>query len=110
MPDGSVPAHCHAMSYFQDAVATEAYLGTARRRASVRRHARMLDYPMHEGVNARVWVAVRAETGVENTGAAIGEGKPLDAHPLRAEVSIAPRGPCGPSEDRGPETKRGQGR
>jgi hypothetical protein len=28
------------LSYYQDAVATEAYLGTARRRTSVRRHAR----------------------------------------------------------------------
>lgn len=44
------------LSYYQDAVATEAYLGTARRRASVRRHARLLDYPMHDGVNARTWV------------------------------------------------------
>jgi len=44
------------LSYFQDAVATEAYLGTARRRTSVRRHARMVDYPMHEGSNARSWV------------------------------------------------------
>ena len=41
------------LSYFQDAVATEAYLGTARRRVSVRRHARLLDYPMHDGANAR---------------------------------------------------------
>ena len=32
------------LSYYQDAVATEAYLGTARRRVSVRRHARLLDY------------------------------------------------------------------
>jgi hypothetical protein len=54
------------LSYYQDAVATEAYLDTARRRPSVRRHARMLDYPMHDGVNARVWVAFRAESGVEN--------------------------------------------
>jgi len=46
------------LSYYQDAVATEAYLGTARRRVSVRRHARLLDYPMHDGVNARVWVQV----------------------------------------------------
>ncbi len=42
------------LSYFQDAVATEAYLGTARRRASVRRHARLVDYPMHDGASARV--------------------------------------------------------
>ncbi|BAY24880.1 hypothetical protein NIES2100_46780 [Calothrix sp. NIES-2100] len=46
------------LSYFQDAVATEAYLGTARRRVSIRRHARLLDYPMHDGCNARAWVAI----------------------------------------------------
>lgn len=53
------------LSYFQDAVATEAYLGTARRRVSVKRHARLLDYMMHEGCNARVWVQiqVKAEAG-----------------------------------------------
>lgn len=45
------------LSYFQDAVATEAYLGTARQRVSMRRHARLLDYSMHDGVNARTWVA-----------------------------------------------------
>lgn len=52
------------LSYFQDGVGTEAYLGTARLRRSVRRHARLLDYFMHEGCNARVWVqiAVNAET------------------------------------------------
>jgi hypothetical protein len=50
------------LSYFQDAVATEAYLGTARRRVSVRRHARLLDYAMHEGCNARAWVQVQVES------------------------------------------------
>ncbi|MBY5530186.1 putative baseplate assembly protein [Rhizobium leguminosarum] len=44
------------LSYYQDAVATEAYLGTARQRISVRRHARLLDYFLHEGCNARAWV------------------------------------------------------
>ena len=48
------------LSYYQDAVATEAYLGTARLRTSVRRHARLLDYLMHDGCNARAWVAMRA--------------------------------------------------
>lgn len=47
------------LSYRQDAMATEAYLGTARRRVSVRRHARLVDYPMHDGCNARTWVQVR---------------------------------------------------
>lgn len=46
------------LSYYQDAVATEAYLGTARRKISVKRHARILDYFMNEGVNARVWVCL----------------------------------------------------
>ncbi len=46
------------LAYRQDAVATEAYLGTARKRVSVRRHARLVDYPMHDGCNARVWVQV----------------------------------------------------
>ncbi len=47
------------LSYQQDALATEAYLGTARRRISVRRHARLVDYFMHDGCNARAWVQVQ---------------------------------------------------
>jgi hypothetical protein len=46
------------LSYRQDALATEAYLGTARRRVSLRRHARLVDYLVHEGCNARAWVRV----------------------------------------------------
>ena len=44
------------LSYFQDAVATEAYLETARQRISVRRHARLIDYHMHDGASARTIV------------------------------------------------------
>ncbi|HEY9631523.1 MAG TPA: putative baseplate assembly protein [Coleofasciculaceae cyanobacterium] len=47
------------LSYQQDAIATEAYLDTARRRVSVRRHARLVDYIMHEGCNARVWIQIQ---------------------------------------------------
>lgn len=52
------------LAYAQDAVATEAYLHTARHRTSVRRHARLVDYHMHDGCNARTWlhVAVDAAT------------------------------------------------
>lgn len=50
------------LSYYQDAVATEAYLNTARQRISVRRHARLVDYRMHEGNNARAWVTVWTAT------------------------------------------------
>jgi len=52
------------LSYFQDAVATEAYLDTARRRVSVRRHARLVDYAMHDGCNARTFVAVETSQPV----------------------------------------------
>ena len=51
------------LSYFQDAIATEAYLGTSRRRVSVRRHARLLDYFVHDGTNARTWVAFEVTAG-----------------------------------------------
>jgi hypothetical protein len=50
------------LSYYQDAVATEAYLSTARERISVRRHVRLIDYAMHEGCNARAWVTVWTDT------------------------------------------------
>lgn len=49
------------LSYYQDAVATEAYLETARRRISVRRHARLVDYTMHEGCNSRAWLCVKTD-------------------------------------------------
>jgi hypothetical protein len=44
------------LSYYQDAVSAEAYLATARLRASVLRHARLADYRLNEGSCARVWV------------------------------------------------------
>lgn len=46
------------LSYYQDAVATEAYLETARQRTSARRHLRLIDYHLHEGCNARAFVTV----------------------------------------------------
>lgn len=52
------------LSYAQDAVANEMYLETARQRESVRRHTRLIDYPMHEGINAKAFVHV----GVESDG------------------------------------------
>ena len=44
------------LSYQQDAAATEAYIGTARSRISMRRHAKLVDYLIGEGSNARTWV------------------------------------------------------
>jgi predicted phage baseplate assembly protein len=47
------------LSYYEDAVATEAYLQTARNRISVRRHARLLNYRLSEGCSARAWVCLQ---------------------------------------------------
>jgi hypothetical protein len=63
------------LSYQQDAVATEAYLGTARRRTSVRRHARLVDYPMHDGRNARVWVQVQVRPDIVSLELRAGQGR-----------------------------------
>ncbi len=52
------------LSYYQDAVAVEAYLGTARQRLSVRRHARLIDYRMHDGASARVFIFVNVASPV----------------------------------------------
>ena len=57
------------LSYYQDAVATEAYLNTARRRASVRRHARLVDYAMHDGANARTWLVFDTDADRGNVAA-----------------------------------------
>ena len=46
------------LSYQQDAVSTEAYLSTARSRISLRRHALLVDYRVHDGCNARTWVQI----------------------------------------------------
>lgn len=46
------------LSWRQDDANSEAYLGRARRRASVRRLARLVDYRMSDGVNARTFVHI----------------------------------------------------
>jgi hypothetical protein len=60
------------LSYQQDAIATEAYLATARLRTSVRRHARLVDYRMHEGCSARVWIVVESQRSLDFDASSIG--------------------------------------
>lgn len=73
------------LSYYQDAVATEAYLGTARQRISVRRHARLLDYAMHDGCNARTWLALQVEENGGSDGLPLGTGTSFSTKPGRAD-------------------------
>src|SRR5262245_59334772 len=51
------------MSDYQDRVANEAYLASARDRVSLARHARLVDYHLHEGNQASTWLAVEIEAG-----------------------------------------------
>jgi hypothetical protein len=88
------------LSYKQDATTTETHLDTARRRTSVRRHALLVDYFMHEGSNARAWLHVavndngvvmqpeelRACTQVEGIPPRIAPGSPDERRALGAGV------------------------
>ena len=51
-------ASADELSDYQDRVMNEAYLATARRRVSLARHARLMDYHVHQGNQASTWLAV----------------------------------------------------
>nr|MDT0659422.1 putative baseplate assembly protein [Micromonospora sp. DSM 115978] len=53
------------LAYAQDAVTAEAYLGTARLRQSVTRHARLLDYQVHQGAAARTWLVATVDLAAD---------------------------------------------
>jgi hypothetical protein len=52
------------LSDYQDRVMNEAYLATARKRVTLARHARLVDYHIHEGNQASTWLAVEITTRV----------------------------------------------
>jgi hypothetical protein len=89
------------LSYYQDAVATEAYLFKARKRISARRHARLLDYHVHDGCNSRTWVTIEVEGGSNSDGANLpahtafltkGNGNEVSVHPIDYEKKLLERG------------------
>lgn len=51
------------ISDYQDRVGAEGYLATARKRVSLARHARLMDYHLHEGNQASTWLAVIVAPG-----------------------------------------------
>lgn len=46
------------LSDYQDRVMSEAYLASARKRVSMARHARLMDYHIHQGGQASTWLAL----------------------------------------------------
>lgn len=51
------------LSDHQDRVMAEAYLATTRKRVSLARHARLMDYHLHEGNQATTWLALELTPG-----------------------------------------------
>jgi hypothetical protein len=56
--------HGDRWSSYQDAVGNEAFLEMVRQRTSARRHARLIDYGMHDGRNAWTWVHIAVKAPV----------------------------------------------
>jgi hypothetical protein len=59
-----IAADADESSDFQDRVANEGYLATARKRVSLARHARLMDYHIHQGNQATTWLALKVSTDV----------------------------------------------
>ncbi|HRI60012.1 MAG TPA: hypothetical protein PK228_09825 [Saprospiraceae bacterium] len=51
------------MAYYQDRIGREAYLETTTQRRSMRYHARLVDYHIHDGAGATAWLDVTVNTG-----------------------------------------------
>ena len=51
------------MAYYQDQIWRQAYLETATQRRSVRHHARLVDYHLHDGLGASTWIEVTVRPG-----------------------------------------------
>ena len=54
-----ISADADELSDYQDRVVNEAYLGRVRKRISLARHARLMDYHIHQGNQASTWLAVK---------------------------------------------------
>jgi hypothetical protein len=52
------------LSDFQDRVVNEGYFATARKRVSLARHARLVDYHIHQGNQATTWLALKVSSDV----------------------------------------------
>lgn len=82
------------LSYHQDAVVGEAYLETLRHRISARRHARLVDYRMHDGRNAWTALALRvAGNGSIPRGTPVMTALPPKVDPLAVTVEQLERDP-----------------
>lgn len=64
------------LAYYQDRIARESHLETATQRRSVRRHGRLVDYELHDGLAASAWLEITAAPGA---GLAVPAGTAVEA-------------------------------
>jgi hypothetical protein len=88
--------HADQLSYFQDRVANEAFLDTARERHAVRQHGLLLGYALREPVAARAVVGFDVTNpGVLPAGVVVDhsepEGDPGPVYTTREAVRLDPR-------------------
>lgn len=75
------------LAYYQDRIAREAYLETASKRRSLRRHARLVDYNVHDGLGAWTWLDFNATAaGSIPAGTLVSESGEID--PLTGKTRI----------------------
>ncbi len=75
---GLFSAAADELSDYQDRVMNEAYLATARKRVSLARHARLMDYHIHQGNQASTWLVLEAAE----------EMPPMVAHPVQEGLEV----------------------
>ena len=76
------------LSYYQDAVANEAYLETARQRISVRRHARLIDYRVHDGASARAFIHLKMKASNESPSDDMSGSLPAGAVQMLTRIGV----------------------
>jgi hypothetical protein len=78
------------LSYYQDAAGAEGYLDSCLQRVSARRHARLVDYRMHDGRNAVTWVHFAATPGTDGVVPAGTKLVTRVTRPLRGDPAAPP--------------------
>ncbi|MEX0762677.1 MAG: hypothetical protein WD208_13585 [Dehalococcoidia bacterium] len=71
------------LAYYQDRVSREAYLETAMQRRSLRAHAALVDYDVHDGRGANGWICVEvaaSQQGMIPAGTAVWAADEDDGH------------------------------
>lgn len=74
------------LSDYQDRVMNEAYLASARKRVSLARHSRLMDYHIHQGSQASTWLAFEIDHATGQKSFQLKEGLKVWAGESTADV------------------------